>query len=81
MIISGSQITNNNVSGLEWIRDDNNITENNRLLVGPVDETYNQSTFQCIYPLGDGISSTIGTLTVTGETYNMYVFTSLLFNN
>ena len=45
----------------------NNAT-NNRLLVGPVDETHNQSSYQCIFNLAlmDVISS-IGTITVAGE--------------
>jgi len=68
MIIAGDDIINNDDDGLEWIPDDNNITENDRLLVGPVNETYNQSTFQCIY---SGVAaSTIGTLTVAGEIFH-----------
>ena len=45
----------------------NNAT-NNRLLVGPVDETHNQSSYQCIFDLAltDVISSS-GTITVAGE--------------
>ena len=49
----------------------NNAT-NNRLLVGPVDETHNQSSYQCIFDLavGDVIGS-IGTITVAGK-YSAY---------
>ena len=45
----------------------NNAT-NNRLLVGPVDETHNQSSYQCIFNLAlmDVISS-IGTIAVAGK--------------
>ena len=41
---------------------------NNRLLVGPVDETHNQSSYQCIFDLAlmDVVSS-IGIITVAGE--------------
>ena len=48
----------------------NNAT-NNRLLVGPVDETHNQSSYQCIFDLAGGdVISSIGTITVAGE-YDM----------
>ena len=45
----------------------NNAT-NNRLLVGPVDKTHNQSSYQCIFDLAlmDVISS-IGTIAVAGK--------------
>ena len=47
----------------------NNAT-NNRLLVGPVDETHNQSSYQCIFDLASGdVIGSIGTVTVAGE-YN-----------
>ena len=59
--------------GLEWVPDlssgDNN-APNGRLVVGPVDDTYNQSSYQCIFVLSGGtttIESSIGTLTVTGK--------------
>ena len=46
----------------------NNAT-NNRLLIGPVDETHNQSSYQCIFDLviGDDVISNTGTITVAGE--------------
>ena len=45
----------------------NNAT-NNRLLVGPVDETHNQSSYQCIFDLAlTDIISNGGTITVAGE--------------
>lgn len=41
---------------------------NSRLLVGPVDQTYNQSSYQCSFLLAGGtVVSTSGTLTVAGE--------------
>ena len=49
----------------------NNAT-NNRLLVGPVDETHNQSSYQCIFDLAGGdVISSIGTITVAGK-YSAY---------
>ena len=45
-----------------------NNAANNRLLVGPVDETYNQSSYQCTFDLAGGdVISSIGTITVAGE--------------
>ena len=71
MTVSSNDIINNNNDGLEWVADTtsgpNNAT-NSRLVVGPVDETYNQSSYQCIFSLLSGtVESTIGTLTVAGE--------------
>jgi len=57
---------NNVVDGLMWIPDNN--TENSRLQVGPVNETYDQSSYQCTYLVV--ISSDIGTLTVAGEIFH-----------
>ena len=75
MTISGSNIINNDNDGLEWVADTTsgvNMSPNSRLVVGPVDETYNQSSYQCIFTTisGDVVSST-GTLTVAGT----YVYT------
>ena len=51
----------------------NNAT-NNRLLVGPVDETHNQSSYHCIFDLAlTDIISNGGTITVAGE----YIMTLL----
>ena len=75
MTISGSNIINNDNDGLEWVADTTsgvNMSPNSRLLVGPVDETYNQSSYQCIFTTISGdIESGIGTLTVAGT----YVYT------
>lgn len=52
----------------------NNAT-NNRLLVGPVDETHNQSSYQCIFDLAGGdVISSIGTVTVAGEYHMIAVY-------
>ena len=71
MIVNANDIVNNNNDDLEWVPDltsgPNNAT-NSKLLVGPVDETYNQSSYQCIFAVGvNSIESSVGTLTVTGE--------------
>ena len=76
MTISGSNIINNDNDGLEWVADTTsgvNMSPNSRLLVGPVDETYNQSSYQCIFAVGiNTIESSVGTLTVTGEYIIVY---------
>jgi len=63
--------------GLVWIYDLNN-SENNRLLISPVNETYNQSSFQCYIPTLPPIKSSVGILTVAGEIFYyvciVYVF-------
>ena len=55
-----------------WVPDTTtggNNAPNSYLRVGPVDETYNQSSYQCIFVIsgGDDIMSNTGTLTVAGE--------------
>ena len=70
MSVSGVVILNNVNDGLEWIPDTTSgllMSPNSRLVVGPVDETDNQSSYQCIFAVGDNnIESSIGTVTVTG---------------
>ena len=70
MTISGFDIVTNNIDSLEWVPDLTsgvNMSPNSRLAVGPVDETYNQSSYQCIFTLLSGaVESSVGTLTVTG---------------
>ena len=71
--VFGSAITANHVSGLQWIADFNsgvNNAPNSKLLFGPVNETHNQSSFQCFFTnLRNQIlaTSSIGTLTVVGK--------------
>ena len=69
MVISGSVI-NNATDGLVWIPDTTSgllMSPNSRLVVSPVDETDNQSSYQCIFAVGgSNIESSIGTVTVTG---------------
>jgi len=79
MTIPGEDFKDNNnvVNSMEWIPDNN--TENSRLLVGPVDETYNQSSYQCTY-LGVILSDT-GTLTIAGKIfYYVCMYLCVLFN-
>ena len=75
MTISGSDIINNVNDGLEWIPDTTSgplMSPNSRLVVGPVDESDNQSSYQCIFAVVAGIvESSVGTLTVTGTYINI----------
>ena len=71
--IDGIDILKRLINGLQWMPDltsgDNNGT-NSKLLVGPVNMTHNQSSYQCIFPrsMGDTvISSIVGTMTVVGK--------------
>ena len=76
MSVSANDIVANRVDGLEWIPDHisgANMSPNSRLEVGPVDETDNRSSYQCIFTVGVAtIESSTGTLTVTGM-YQQYV--------
>ena len=69
--VTASAITTNTYDDLEWIPDLTSgvdMSPNSRLVVGPVDETYNQSSYQCVFPVGSNtVHSDNGTLTVTGE--------------
>ena len=70
-ILDGEDILNRFINGLQWLPDltngDNNAT-NSKLLVGPVNITYNQSSYQCIFPrIGDPVISSVGTMTVVGK--------------
>ena len=75
-----ADINNDDSDGLQYINDVSsgmNTSPNSRLLVGPVDETDNQSSYQCIFVIGlDDFESSIGTLTVTGT----YAGGSIKFN-
>ena len=71
--IAGSDISNERINGLQWVPDltsgDNNAT-NSKLLVGPVNMTHNQSSYQCIFRGNENahIISSVGTITVVGKT-------------
>ena len=71
--IDGDDIQNRLINGLQWVPDltngDNN-APNSKLLVGPVNMTYNQSSYQCIITTvtSGSIISSVGTITVVGKT-------------
>ena len=71
--INGVDIINRLINGLQWMPDitsgDNN-APNSKLLVGPVNMTHNQSSYQCIFTRGQGgaVISSVGTMTVVGKT-------------
>ena len=70
--ININDIINDVDDGLVWVpdtRSGGNSAPNSTLEVGPVDETYDQSSYQCL--LND-VESSIGTLTVLGEQYKDY---------
>ena len=64
-LLSGSQILNNSFSDLHW--------ENSTLLrVGPVNQSFNLSSYQCVIPsengaFSSGVESGVGILTVAGK--------------
>ena len=70
---TGFNLINGSIDGLLWSPDltsgDENAT-NSKLLVGPVNNTHNQSSYQCIFPLANRltINSSVGTVTVVGKT-------------
>ena len=77
MTHAGNDIVRGHINGLQWSPDltsgDNN-SPNSKLLVGPVNKTHDQSSYQCsifVAPHGDVISS-VGTITVVGKANNDY---------
>ena len=68
--VVGVDIFNGNINGLQWVPDltsgDNNAT-NSKLLVGPVNMTHNQSSYQCIFTGLKSVTSSVGTMTVVGK--------------
>ena len=75
--IDGDDILLQRINGLKWIADLNSGTNNapnSQLLVGPVNMTHNQSSYQCIFTIiREGglvaeMSSSVGTMTVVGKT-------------
>ena len=70
--INGLDITNRLTNGLQWLPDltsGNNNGTNSKLLVGPVNITHNQSSYQCIFIRGqsDLILSSVGIMIVVGK--------------
>ena len=65
--VSGMDILNNKINGLEFLIIIKK-TNGSYLSVGPVDDTYNNTSYQCIFTINDTIieSDTAGTITVIG---------------
>ena len=79
--INGSVISNMSVTLTDIMNNDKlqYVTSgvDSRLVVGPVDETYNQSSYQCVFQvvinnIAQSIKSSVGTLTVTGTYVHTY---------
>ena len=67
--VSGMDIRSNKINGLNFtIVMKDNSADGSYLLVGPVDDTYNNTSYQCIFTINDNIieSDTAGTITVIG---------------
>ena len=69
--IDGYDTLDGLINGLQWLPDltsgDNNAT-NSKLLIGPVNMTHNQSSYQCIFRRIAGLAtSSVGTMTVIGK--------------
>ena len=69
--VSGMDLRTNTVDNLKFIIVSNNNRNNangSYLSVGPVDDTYNNTSYQCIFNISDNIieSDTAGTITVIG---------------
>ena len=69
--IDSKDILDRYMNGLQWSPDltsGDNSAPNSKLLVGPVNKTHNQSSYQCIFPTLSGpIISSVGTMTVVGK--------------
>ena len=70
--INGADIVNGHINDLQWEPDNTsgvNNAPNSKLLVGPVNMTHNQSSYQCtIEIINCTIISSVGTITVVGKT-------------
>ena len=69
--VTGMDLRTNTVDNLKFIIVSNNNKNNadgSYLSVGPVDDTYNNTSYQCIFTINDTIieSDTAGTITVIG---------------
>ena len=81
--IDGEDIVDNKHDGLMWQIGQSNITSspNSKLVIGPLDETLNQSSYQCVFRLNQVINgsvqsqivkSSVGTLTVVGKKLSLF---------
>ena len=74
--VSGMDVHHNKIDDLKFIivtRGSNNNADGSYLSVGPVDDTYNNTSYQCIFTINDNIieSDTAGTITVVGRCMHM----------
>ena len=71
---NGIDIVDGRINGLQWLSDETsggNNAPNSKLLVGPVNKTHNQSSYQCIFGATKGsIISSLGTMTIMGKASN-----------
>ena len=82
-IINGLDIINGSINDLQWVPDltsGNFNATNSKLLVGPVNMTHNQSSYQCIFNIVSlnglkSLISSVGIITVVGKTTNMNSYT------
>ena len=81
---SGLDIVRGHINGLQWLFDEtsgDNNAPNSKLLVGPVNKTHNQSSYQCVIPTTRSlIISSVGTITVVGKTNDNSITFSCLAN-
>ena len=79
--VDGVDIVSRLINGLQWVPDltsgDNNAT-NSKLLVGPVNMSHNQSSYECIFTIASlnglkSLISDVGTMTVVGKTMNICI--------
>jgi len=71
--IIGYQISLGHINSLRWLPDLTsrvNYAPNSKLLVGPVNITHNQSSYQCSIPVNGNnpLTNSIGIMTVVGKT-------------
>ena len=76
--VSGMDIRSNKFNDLDFfvrISAIDNNADGSYLSVGPVDDTYNNTSYQCIFTINDTIieSDTAGTISVNGRCDFMYV--------
>ena len=79
---NGFDIVHGHINGLKWspdITSGENTSPNSKLLVGPVNNTHNQSSYQCIFTtLNGSVFSSVGTMTVVGKANNDYDYTQTI---
>ena len=78
--IDGVDIALRLINDLQWLPDltsGHNNGTNSKLLVGPVNKTHNQSSYQCAFQgIGGLVISSVGTMTIVGK-----ITIQALYNN